>query len=50
MVLLGFMVGAVALIGAAAAWFAACAGGRHRDGTIAPSMMWTLRGPRLTRP
>jgi hypothetical protein len=31
-VLLGFMIGASALIGAAAAWFAACAGGRHRDG------------------
>jgi hypothetical protein len=49
-VLLGFMVGAAALIGAAAAWFAACAGGRHRDGAISPSMMWTLRGPRLTQP
>ncbi len=31
-VLLGFMIGAAALVGAAAAWFAACAGGRHRDG------------------
>jgi len=30
--LLGFMAGAAALVGAAAAWFAACAGGRHRDG------------------
>jgi hypothetical protein len=29
---LGFMAGAAALVGAAAAWFAACAGGRHRDG------------------
>jgi hypothetical protein len=31
-VLLGFMIGASALLGAVAAWFAACAGGRHRDG------------------
>jgi hypothetical protein len=31
-VLLGFMAGAAALVGAAAAWLAACAGGRHRDG------------------
>ena len=33
-VLLGFMAGAAALVGAAAAWFAACAGGAHRDGRI----------------
>ena len=33
-VLLGFMVGAAALAGAVAAWFAACAGGAHRDGRI----------------
>jgi hypothetical protein len=31
-VLLGFMTGAAALIGAVMAWFAACVGGRHRDG------------------
>ena len=31
-VLLGFMIGAAALVGAGAAWFAACAGGRQRDG------------------
>jgi hypothetical protein len=31
-VIIGFMVGAAALVGAVAAWFAACAGGRHRDG------------------
>lgn len=31
-VLLGFMTGAAALLGAVVAWFAACAGGRHRDG------------------
>jgi hypothetical protein len=45
--ILGFMAGAAALLGAAAAWFAACAGGRHRDGAAAPSLMaWTIRGPR----
>jgi hypothetical protein len=31
-VLLGFMTGAAALLGAVMAWFAACAGARHRDG------------------
>ena len=31
-VLLGFFTGAAALLGAVMAWFAACAGGRHRDG------------------
>jgi len=33
-VLLGFMVGAAALVGAVTAWFAACAGGAHRDGRV----------------
>jgi hypothetical protein len=48
-VLLGFMAGAAALLGAAAAWFAAATGGRHRDGeAAAPSMMWTFPGQRLT--
>jgi hypothetical protein len=31
-VILAFMAGAAALLGAAVAWFAACAGGRDRDG------------------
>jgi hypothetical protein len=31
-VILAFMAGASALLGAAVAWFAACAGGRDRDG------------------
>jgi hypothetical protein len=45
-VILAFMAGAAALLGAAAAWFAACAGGRHRDGLSAvPSMTWGLTGP-----
>ena len=35
-VILAFTVGAAALLGAAAAWFAACAGGRVRDGEAAP--------------
>jgi len=39
-VIIGFMAGAAALIGAVAAWFAAGAGGRHRDGREAvPSYM-----------
>jgi hypothetical protein len=47
-VILAFMAGAAALLGAAVAWFAAGAGGRHRDDrTIAPSMMWGWNGPRL---
>ncbi len=49
-VVLAFMAGAAALLGAAVAWFAACAGGRHRDGTAAaPSMLWDWNGPRIVR-
>jgi hypothetical protein len=33
-VILAFMTGAAALLGAAAAWFAACAGGQVRDGVV----------------
>ena len=44
-VILAFMVGAAALLGAAVAWLASCAGGRHRDGT-APSITWGWFGPR----
>jgi hypothetical protein len=33
-VILAFMAGASALLGAAIAWFAACAGGRDRDGEV----------------
>jgi hypothetical protein len=48
-VILAFMAGAAALLGAAAAWFAACVGGRHRDGTVSPSLMgWSATGPRRT--
>jgi hypothetical protein len=46
-VVLAFMAAAAALLGAAVAWFAACAGGRHRDGKSAPSMTWGVSGPRL---
>jgi hypothetical protein len=45
-VILAFMTGAAALLGAAVAWFAAGAGGRHRDGTSTPSMTWGWNGPR----
>jgi hypothetical protein len=38
-VVLAFMAGAAALVGAAVAWMAACAGGRHRDGDD-PIFMW----------
>jgi hypothetical protein len=50
-VLIGFMAGAAALIGAAVAWFAAAAGGRHRDDEAAgPFMIWAFPGTRLTQP
>jgi hypothetical protein len=45
-VILAFAIGAAALLGAAVAWFAACAGGHHRDGPSTPSMMWGWSGPR----
>jgi hypothetical protein len=35
-VFIAFTAGASALLGAAASWFAACAGGRIRDGEAAP--------------
>jgi len=47
-VILSFMAGAAALLGAAAAWFAAGVGGRHRDAPNAPSIMWSIIGPRVT--
>ena len=42
-VILAFMAGAAALVGAAAAWFASCAGGQHRDGRVAPHLLWNWR-------
>jgi hypothetical protein len=35
-VILAFTAAAAALLGAAVAWFAACAGGRVRDGEVSP--------------
>jgi hypothetical protein len=46
-VILAFMTGAASLLGAAIAWFAACAGGHQRDSQSAPSMSWGWLGPRL---
>jgi len=48
-VILGFMVGAAALVGAVAAWFAACAGGRQRDGREKLHPLWDWQRP-VTRP
>jgi hypothetical protein len=45
-VIMAFMAGSAALLGAAAAWFAASAGGKHRDEN-GPSLRWTLLGPRM---
>jgi hypothetical protein len=42
-VILAFMAGAAALVGAVAAWFASCAGGQHRDGRVAPHLLWNWR-------
>jgi hypothetical protein len=39
-VILAFTAGAAALLGAAAAWFAACAGGRIRDGELSSHVLW----------
>jgi hypothetical protein len=44
-VILGFMAGAAALLGAVAAWFAACAGGRQRDGREDLHPLWDWRRP-----
>ena len=48
-VILAFMAGAAALLGAAVAWFAAGAGGRERDGGSPSSMLWGWNGPRMLR-
>jgi hypothetical protein len=44
-VILAFMIGASALLGAAAAWFAACVGGRYRDGHAETHALWHWGGP-----
>jgi hypothetical protein len=47
-VILAFMAGAAALVGAAVAWFAACTGGQHRDGKPVTITNWGWFGPRRT--
>jgi hypothetical protein len=44
-VVLAFMTGAAALLGAAASWFAACAGGRVRDGEAPPHALFDWGKP-----
>jgi hypothetical protein len=44
-VIFGFMVGAAALLGAVAAWFAACAAGRQRDGRETLHSLWDWSRP-----
>jgi hypothetical protein len=46
-IILAFSLATALLLGAVAAWAAACAGGRHRDG--APLPEWMLHSERLTR-
>ena len=49
-IVVGFMTAAGVLLGAAVAWFAAVAGGSHRD-NIPLSLNWRfIRSPRLTSP
>jgi hypothetical protein len=47
-VILAFTAGAAALLGAAVSWFAACAGGRVRDGEAPPHVLldWGRPAPR----
>jgi hypothetical protein len=44
-VVIAFAAGAAALLGAAACWFAASAGGRVRDGELMPHSLWDWRKP-----
>jgi hypothetical protein len=44
-VVVAFAAGAATLLGAAAAWFAAGAGGRVRDGELTPHALWDWRKP-----
>jgi hypothetical protein len=44
-VLIGFMTAASLAAGAAAAWFAAGIGGRHRDNAISPPLRWNWSRP-----
>jgi hypothetical protein len=47
-IILAFSVATAILLGAVAAWAAACAGGRHRDGGSLPE--WMVRSKALDRP
>jgi hypothetical protein len=46
-IILAFSLATALLLGAVAAWAAACAGGRHRDGAPLPD--WMVHSDRLTR-
>jgi hypothetical protein len=46
-VILAFFAGAAAMVGAAVAWFAACAAGRVRDGEVEPHMLLNWGRPRV---
>lgn len=46
-IVLGFMAGAAALIGAVCAWYAAGAAGRHRDGREALNPLWDWSRPAI---
>jgi hypothetical protein len=43
--ILAFMTAAVALMGAAVAWWAACTGGQHRDGLVTVPNLWNWGDP-----
>jgi hypothetical protein len=47
-VIIGFMTAASLAAGAAAAWFAAGIGGRHRDRAISPPLRWSWRRTAVT--
>ena len=47
-VILAFMAGAAALLGAAVSWYAACAGGEHRDGRTVPPVYLRSRARAAT--
>jgi hypothetical protein len=46
-IIAAFSIAASILLGAVVAWFAACEGGRHRDGAVAPG--WLTNRPTPTR-
>ena len=48
-VILAFMIGAAAMLGAAASWFAACASGRVRDGEVSPHALLDWGRPVIRR-